>query len=82
MNWKIGLDKYLTSPPDDGFDDWCETVVGHEMTDEFYHENTEWIEEPDKQCNKWLNELFWRDKSPCEAAEIIERAFRIYCKQR
>ena len=78
MDWKVSLDRYLTMSPDDGFDGWCEDVIG-KITDAFYNENEDWINEYDGQCNKWLNELFWRGKDMTEAAKIIERAFKIYC---
>jgi hypothetical protein len=78
MDWKVSLDRYLTTPPDDGFDGWCEDVIGNNITDTFYNENEKWIDEYDGQCNKWLNKLFYCGKSPHEAAIIIERAFRIF----
>lgn len=79
MDWKTSLDRYLTSPPDDGFDGWAEDVLGNKITEDFYNKNEKWIDEYDGQCNKWLNELFYRrSKSPMEAAQIIERAFKIY----
>jgi hypothetical protein len=75
MNWKISLDKYLTTPPHDGFDGWSEDAC-NKIADTFYDENEKWINEYDGQCNKWLNELFRRGKSPTDAAKIIERAFK------
>jgi len=78
MDWKASLDKYLTTPPDDGFDNWCENVVGKEISDSFYSENEDWIEEYNGQCNKWLNDLFNRSKHPTDAAKILERAFKYY----
>lgn len=78
MDWKISLDKYLTTPYDDGFDGWCEDVLGNKMTDTFYNENEKWIEDTNGQCNKWLNKLFYLGFEPRQAAEIIERAFKIF----
>ena len=78
MSWKVGLDKYLTTSPDDGFDDWCDDVLGNKLTDTFYNENEKWVDEYDGKCNTWLNELFKRGKNTTEAARIIERAFLIY----
>jgi hypothetical protein len=82
MNWKDSLDKYLTTPPNDGFDNWIEDVLGNKITDTFYNENEKWIEENDGLCEKWLNYLFDRGKTPTEAAEIVERAFNIYFKSK
>lgn len=80
MDWKIGLDRYLTTPPDDGFDNWCEDVCDR-ITNIFYDENEKWINDGSGQCNKWLNELFRRGKDATEAAKMIERAFRFYCRK-
>lgn len=80
MNWKTSLDRYLTEPPDDGFDGWAEALV-NSISDNFYMANEDWLNEnkTDGQCNKWLNKLFYnRGKSPEEGAKIIERAFRLY----
>jgi len=72
-----GLDKYLTSgPPEDDFDNFCEDVLGHKISDEFYNKNEFWIDK--HQCQKWLNNLFDKGKSSIESAKIIERAFYLY----
>lgn len=77
-DWKAGLDRYLTQgPPDDGMDDWCEELES-KLSSEFYNKNEDWITYCDTQCNKWMNKLFNKDKSPEEAAKIIERAHKLY----
>lgn len=48
------------------------------MSDSFYYENEEWVDDPDGKCSEWLNELFKRRKTPTEASLIIERAFKLY----
>ena len=78
MDWKAGLDRYLTTEPDNGFNFWCEDVLGNKITETFFYKNEEWILEYDGQCNKWLNKLFNRGKDTNEAALIIERAFKLY----
>ena len=78
MDWKTSLDRHLTTPPDDGFDDFCDDVIGNEISDSFYEQNENWIEQYGGQCNKWLNELFRRGRDTAVAAKIIERAFNIY----
>ena len=77
MNWKTSLDRYLTAPLEDGFDNWC-YLVENSLTDPFYNKNEDWVQKSNGQCNKWLNILFDRSKDPFEAATIIERAFNIY----
>lgn len=54
MNWKVSLDRYLTTPPEfdnDFFEQLCEY-----FTEDFYEDNEEWL------CNSdlfdtWLNKL-------------------------
>jgi len=46
MNWKISLDRYLTEPPDDGFDNWCDNLLNH-IPDDFYNDNEAWFEDYD-----------------------------------
>jgi hypothetical protein len=76
MNWKMSLDKYLTTPPEDNFDNWADSVTS-EFTDEFFDENENWIFQS-KLCSKWLIKLFDKCYSPKETAEIIHRAKILY----
>ena len=71
-----GLDRWLTTPPYDGFDNWCEQVV-EAFTDSFFESNEEWIMECNGLCTDWLNKL--QNKEPEKAAKVIERAFGVYC---
>lgn len=80
MGFNESLDRYLTTPPSDDFDNWCEDVLGDKISDSFYNENEKWIDEYDGQCNKWLNELFKRGIDSVKSALIIERAYKIYIK--
>jgi len=70
-NWKTSLDKYLTSSPDDSFDNCCEDVA-NAFTDEFYEANEDWVTQSSGECNKLMNELFNSGKTPIEAAQIIQ----------
>ena len=74
MDWKIGLDRYLTQEPDGDYDNWCEMVL-ESFSDEFYTKNEDWIMDS-PQCNTWLNKLY--GKEPEDATKIIERAFNYY----
>ena len=74
-----GLDKWLTTPPDDGFDNWAEDVLANKISNEFYKENENWID--GIQCNDWVNKLFERDVDTNKAAKILERAFNIYIRK-
>lgn len=78
MDWKISLDRYLTSPPEDRFDDFCEDILANKISDEFYGIHEKWLDEYDGQCNKWLNKLYSKNKTTIESAAIIERAFYLY----
>ena len=44
MDWKISLDRYLTTEPHYEFDSYCEDVFAEQFSSEFYNENDEWIE--------------------------------------
>jgi hypothetical protein len=78
MNWKTSLDRFLTTPPDDGYEDWAEELVGNHISDQFFDNNEWWLKESDGQCKRWMNDLFYKKgKSPKEAALILERAFKI-----
>lgn len=78
MDWKVSLDKYLTSGPDCNFDNWADLVT-ESFSDDFFNKNEEWILEYDGVCNDWLNRLY--HKEPTEAAGIIERSFRLYIER-
>lgn len=78
MSWKVSLDKYLTTPPDDGFDSWCDDVIGNKISEEFYFKNEDWIFNNNGLCDKWLNRLFDKGKSSEEAANILQRTFNLY----
>ena len=73
-----GLDRYLTFPPDSGFDDWAEAVM-ELHSDLFFDANIHWLSQ--KQYDKWLNKCFdYKNLDPKETAQLIERAHRIYIK--
>lgn len=78
MNWKQSLDRYLTTPPDDGFKVYCEAVT-EVFTDTFFEANETWILDETEQIDKWLEKLFMSGVEPEKAAKIIERAFKFYC---
>lgn len=81
MNWKIGLDRYLTSgPSDDGFEDYCEHLLENGFSEQFYKENEAWLFDS-TQLDKWSSKLFNKGFEPLHAAKIIERAFNIYIKK-
>ena len=76
MDWKPSLDKWLTTPPDDGFDDFYESVING-FTDEFYEKNESWTNIYEGQCEKWIYNLYYKYSfSPKEASLIIERAYK------
>ena len=76
MDWKQSLDRYLTNPPDDGFDGWASTVI-EAFSNEFYESNEDWINETGGLCDKWLNKLFNQGIPPEIAAKVIERTYNI-----
>lgn len=78
MDFKQSLDTYLTSPPEDRYDSWCEDVV-NALSDKFYHANIEWVEDDAGLFSKWLARTFGHD--PETAAKIIERTVSIFSKK-
>ena len=78
MGFKEDLDKWITrEPDDDGFSQWTEEVWDF-LSDEFYNQNSLWLDDYDGQYNKWLNLLFNKGKMPEESACIIEKAHKLY----
>lgn len=78
-NFKIGLDKYLTTEPVDDFTPYCEEVYDC-FSDEFYlevYEKNSKFENSDLE-NKWLNKLFNKEVKPYKASKIIEKAYKSY----
>lgn len=84
-DWKIGLDKYLTTEPDNNYTDWCELVC-EKFNDVFYSENEDWITDSEL-CNRWMGLLFdkkyYSEKFSVQdmavhSAKIIERSFKLY----
>lgn len=78
MNYKVSLDRYLTTPLDDGYDGWCESVID-KFSNSFYDNYEQWINDYGSVFNGWLNKLFYKKNYECSyAANIIERAARRY----
>jgi len=77
MDWKRGLDIYLTSNPDDWYTSFYEHVTNL-MRDVFFDENEDWILRHNGQCDKWMYRLWRRGKTTRETAAIIERGFNIF----
>lgn len=73
-----GLDRYLTTEPEDGFTPYAEQVID-KLSDEFHREAyvTGDFENSDTE-NRWLEKMFRRDVAPEQAAKIIERAYKIF----
>jgi len=79
MSWKQSLDKYLTTPTNECFSDYCESVT-EEFSNLFFEENESWILNDTKKIDEWLERLLYKDTEPKRAANIIERAFKLYIK--
>ena len=67
-----GLDKWLTTPPDEGFDNWADDVIDH-FTNEYYEAHEKEIASSSGEMNDLINKYFNEGLSPNEAAEKIER---------
>ena len=78
MNWKISLDRYLTTPPDDGFDGYFDQIV-ESFTEKFWDEHENWILDS-KDFQTLVENCFNKGRDPKYSSKIIERAFNIYHK--
>jgi hypothetical protein len=71
-----GLDKWLTTEPEDRYSDYSEWVLGNGISDWFYN-NYESFCESD-ECDKLVERLFDKGTEPLLAGKIIERYFNLY----
>ena len=72
-----GLDKYLTTPPDDTFTEYCEEIC-ERFNDAFFEANEYWIMNNDSLCSTWMESLHNKETVPSKAARIIERAHKMF----
>lgn len=73
-----GLDKFLTEPPCDGYLSYWENVRNH-FAQDFYDEHEMWCDHYEGQCDKWIDQCYWRKGlTTTEAAKLIQRAHSIY----
>ena len=77
MSFAINLDKYLTTPPDNGFESWFDEMTEN-FDEDFFHTNEDWVLNWEGLCDTWATKLFEQEYNPFHAAEIIERAFKVY----
>lgn len=69
MNWKQSLDRYLTTPPDDGFDGFFDQVI-ELLPSGFYEEYEGWLY--GDECNTILYSYFRHGYTPEQAANDIQ----------
>jgi len=82
MNAIKGLDRYLTSEPEDNFTPFVEAIY-NEISDVTYTEHWATCFEQSPLESKWLEKLFTNDRSektPAECAALITRAYKMYFK--
>lgn len=71
MDIKNAIDKYVTDGPNYDLDQYCEMIL-EEVSDKFYNENREWLEDVSGDFNTKLNALYNTGVDVKTAAEIIE----------
>ena len=76
-SFQIALDKYLTTPPNDDYSDYCEAVC-ERVGDEFFDRNETWLMDDESVANTWMWKLFIKEIKPSVAAMIVERAHKLY----
>jgi hypothetical protein len=72
MNFSTELDRFLTMPPEDGFELYVEQVCAKyedRVTENWWDSDIE---------IRWLEKLFAKQYYPEDAAKIISRAYLIY----
>lgn len=74
MNWKTSLDKYLTTPPDDGFDNWVEKTI-ELLQDDVFNKHEQWIVDS-SECNEYLNDMFNKNWTPYRASQVLTRILK------
>lgn len=79
MNKINGLDRYLTSEPEDNFTPWVEAIA-NAMPEASYTEHYAMCFDQSPLESKWLEKLYKTDKTPEECAALILRAYNIYFK--
>lgn len=70
-----GLDRYLTTPPEDGYSEYFERLYEH-LTEEQYNEMNEALFIESETEEKWVDSLMYKEIDPRKSAEIIYRAFK------
>lgn len=80
MDFAKSLDRYLTTPPDDGFECWCESVI-RAVSPSCYERHQDFFDATDGTLDKWLNKLFDRNHFAKDAAKIIERAVSLFLSE-
>jgi hypothetical protein len=76
MNKLPNFDRWLTTPPDDGFDGWCEQIT-EAIPDKIFNQHEDFIMDS-KAFEKWLDKLFRKDRSIEQSVAIIVRALQLY----
>ncbi len=74
MNLSVSLDKYLTTPFDDGFENYFEAVT-EKLSNDFFDDNEDWVMES-KQYQNWVEICRNKKLCPTATSQIIERAHR------
>jgi hypothetical protein len=67
--------RYIEREPDNSFQDFCE-AVDDQFSYWFFLKNEAFLDS--EICFSWYEKLFAKDANPDDAAEIIERAFKLY----
>lgn len=79
MDWRVSLDRYLTTEPEDNYTPWIEEVYNN-VSEQFIQQ----IEKDDfidsRIEDMWLNYLYDKGYSPKQAGSLIEKAYQLKLK--
>ena len=74
MEWKLSLDRWLTSPPEEYYDNWVDDTINL-IPNTKYQLYESWILD---YKNRWFDRLFTKGLTPKEASKVITRGLLIF----
>jgi len=70
-----GLDRYLTTPPEDYYSDYFDRLYEYYTEAQFTEMDFDGFIESDTE-ERWVDSLIYKEYDPKKSAEIIYRAFK------
>lgn len=61
------------------FNLWWDDLIINQISHEFFELHQDWLVQPGGQCERWILRLYMKGKTTRQSAEIIKRAFYLFC---